>query len=149
MYVGSFKNSRYEQYGDMRIVIPVNEKDEDYYLLNKNRKEKYVVLTSIYPPYQIMGCGTEGAFSFGDAYKVYFEDWVPEGAYNLEVPYSFDGKEFKKYYNVEALKYDAKIKMRDIIMLEDDEELIAKAKAYNKLAQAYEGDGSDFPVFSE
>lgn len=149
MYVGTFKNTKTENHGDIKILIPTNEFDEEYYTLNKERKEKYVILTNIHAPYQIMGCGKEGLFSFGEPYKVYFEDEIPDGAYNMEVQYSFDGDEFKRYYNIDALKYDAKIKARDIIMLEDDEELIAKAKAFNKAAQAYQGDGSDFPKLED
>lgn len=149
MYIGTFKNTKTEEYNGIKIVIPTNENDEEYYTLRENRKQKYIILTDINPPHVIRACDDVGSFSFADPHIVYFEDWVPEGAVDMEIRYTFDGKQFKKYYNVEALKYDAKIKMRDIIMLEDDEEIIAKAKAYNKLAQAYEGDGSDFPVFSE
>ncbi|WP_205955067.1 hypothetical protein [Pantoea stewartii] len=149
MYVGTFENTKTEQYGDIKILIPTNEFDEEYFSLRENRKEKYVVLTDVNPPHVIRACDAEGAFSFAVKQMVYFEDFVPEGAVDMNVRYTFDGKEFKRYYDVRILKYNANYEVTRLLNKETDQDKIAQIKAFAKAADEYEGDGSDFPKIED
>ncbi|AWH88027.1 hypothetical protein [Limnobaculum parvum] len=141
MYKGIFRNSELKTINESQSYwIISNEHGDNYYDLRDNIRPKYVVITEIKSPYHVCGADEDGYFGFGQPYKVYFLDEIPNDIYTTR--YCYDGKAFTKFIDVEQWRYNELYWLKDQINdIEDVGGNASHLREYRQAVKSYSGDG--------
>lgn len=146
MYHGIFQNTEAQMINEYQSYWLIkNEAGDNYYDLRDNLRPKYIVITEVEAPYLVCGADEDGFFSFSSPLKVYCLDDVPSDI--TDVRYCFDGKEFRRYIDVDVWRYNELLWLKsEVDEIEDSGGDVSHLRQYRILVRNYVGDGVDLPT---
>ncbi|SUB81755.1 Uncharacterised protein [Pragia fontium] len=145
MYKGIFQNAEQVAIDESKSYWLIkSENGDNYYDLRDNTRPKYVVITEVEPPYLVAGACELGYFSFSRPYCVYFLNEIPA---DFELgTYCYDGKNFTKFIDVEAWRYnEIDLLKSQIDEIEDHGGDTSHLRRYRIAVRDYSGDGINPP----